>query len=74
VKIRIEIGDEDSFAKTYKRRGSQILHDFLVHQNIPHEYEVINGVDHWYKDFWNYYRNDSKELNGLFHLKYHQKK
>ena len=71
--LRIEIGDKDSFAKEYKRRGSQLLHEYLKDQNIPHEYEIIKGGDHWYRDFWNYYREEEKELNGLFHLKYHQK-
>jgi len=72
-KLRIEIGDNDSFEKKYKRKGSQLLTQFLNNQNIPHEYEIIKDADHWYRDFWNHYREKEKELNGLFHIKFHQK-
>lgn len=62
---------EDSFAKTYNRRGSQMIHEFLNTQNISHEFEIISGADHWYREFWNYYREKEQEINGLFHLKFH---
>lgn len=71
-RLRIEIGDKDSFAKNYDRKGSKLIHEYLMDQNIAHEYEMISDCDHWYRDFWNHYREEEKMLNGLFHLKYHE--
>ena len=71
LKLRMEIGSKGLFLTKYNRKGSELMHNFLTNQNIPHHYEVLKRANHWYQDFWNYPRTDSNLINGLSHLKYH---
>ena len=70
--FRLEIGTEDSFVKTKNRRGSFILHQHLKELELPHEFEVLHGVEHRFDYFWHHY-TDEGILNGLRHLKFHEK-
>ncbi len=72
LKLKLEIGSKDLFLKKYDRNGSELIHQFLISQNIPHEYEILEGANHWYRDFWNFKRTHTNSVNGNLHLKYHQ--
>lgn len=71
IKLRMEIGTEDYFEKKYHRQGSELLHQFLKEEKIPHEFNILNNVDHWYPEIWNYPLSNPSIKNGLSHLKYH---
>lgn len=71
IPFRLEIGTEDSFVKTKNRRCSFELHEYLKGLELPHEFEVLHGVEHRFDYFWHYY-TDEGILNGLRHLKFHE--
>jgi len=70
--LRIEIGTEDSFVLNKQRRASFKMHQFLKENNIVHSFDVLHGVEHGFDTFWNYY-TDEGIVNGLAHLKFHEK-
>jgi len=70
--FRLEIGTEDSFVRTKNRRCIYHLHDYLNELELKHEFEILHGVEHGFDTFWNYF-TDEGILNGLSHLKFHEK-
>ncbi|MBN2597702.1 MAG: hypothetical protein JXR82_13075 [Marinifilaceae bacterium] len=70
--LRLEIGTEDSFVQTKNRRASFELHQFLKENEIDHSFEILHGVEHGFDTYWNYY-SDEGLLNGLSHLKFHER-
>jgi len=48
------------------------LHDCLNALDLEHEFEVLHGVEHGFDTFWNYF-TDEGIVNGLSHLKFHEK-
>ncbi|MPQ46760.1 hypothetical protein GCQ56_07015 [Marinifilum sp. N1E240] len=72
VPFRLEIGTEDSFVSTKNRRCIYDLHDCLNALDLEHEFEVLHGVEHGFDTFWNYF-TDEGIVNGLSHLKFHEK-
>lgn len=72
IPFHFEIGTEDSFVRLKHRRCSFDLHQFLKDNDIAHTFDVLHGVEHGFDTFWNYY-TDEGILNGLTHLKFHEK-
>jgi hypothetical protein len=72
VPFHLEIGTEDSFVLNKGRKCTFELHQFLLDQDIEHGFEVLHGVEHRFDYFWNHY-TDEGILNGLAHLKFHEK-
>ncbi len=70
--VRIEIGTEDSFVLNKNRRASFEMHQFLKENLIDHSFEILHGVEHGFDTYWNYY-SDEGMLNGLLHLKFHER-
>ncbi len=70
--LRLEIGTEDSFVQTKNRRASFEMHQFLKENSIEHSFEILHGVEHGFDAYWNYY-SDEGMLNGLAHLKFHER-
>ena len=70
--LRLEIGTEDSFVRNKQRKASCKMHQFLEENTIAHSFEVLHGVEHGFDTFWNYYTEEGM-LNGLAHLKFHEK-
>lgn len=70
--LRLEIGTEDSFVRTKNRKCIFDLHEYLNELKLDHEFEVLHGVEHGFDTFWNYC-TDHGILNGLSHLKFHEK-
>ncbi|MGQ1909959.1 alpha/beta hydrolase [Marinifilum sp. RC60d5] len=70
--LRLEIGTEDSFVQTKNRKCIFDLHEYLNKIELDHEFEVLHGVEHGFDTFWNYC-TDNGIINGLSHLKFHEK-
>ncbi|MDE5416376.1 esterase family protein [Labilibaculum sp. DW002] len=70
--LLLEIGSEDSFVRNKQRRASFEIHQFLEEVAVDHSFEVLHGVEHGFDTFWNYY-TDEGVINGLAHLKFHEK-
>ncbi len=70
IPLRISIGDRDEFAINMGRRASPVIHQYLNHLNIPHDYEVFPGVNHRFVQLWNT-RQKNGLPNGLAELQFH---
>ncbi|PKQ61253.1 hypothetical protein BZG02_16605 [Labilibaculum filiforme] len=70
--LRLEIGTEDSFVRMKNRRASFEIHQFLRENSIDHSFEILHGVEHGFDTYWNYYSEEDM-LNGLAHLKFHER-
>ncbi|WP_372751549.1 alpha/beta hydrolase [Labilibaculum sp.] len=70
--FRLEIGTEDSFVLNKDRRASFEMHQFLKENLIEHTFDILHGVEHGFDTYWNYY-TDEGMLNGLSHLKFHER-
>lgn len=72
IPLRLEIGSEDSFVLNKQRKASFKMHQFLKENSINHSFEILHGVEHGFDTYWNYY-SDEGMLNGLAHLKFHER-
>jgi predicted peptidase len=70
--LRLEIGTEDSFVLNKDRKASFRMHQFLKENSLEHSFEILHGVEHGFDTYWNYY-TDEEVLNGLAHLKFHER-
>lgn len=70
--LHLEIGTEDSFVLNKDRRASFRMHQFLKENSLDHSFEILHGVEHGFDTYWNYY-TDEEVLNGLAHLKFHER-
>lgn len=70
--LRLEIGSEDSFVHGKNRRASYEMHKFLEKKGIEHSFEELHGVEHRFDWFW-YHCSGEDMLNGLAHLKFHER-
>ena len=70
ISLRLMVGSKDDYEELYGRQGTHLLHDFLEDLNIPHEYEVLEGITHNFHELWNFSRSDGIKT-GLYELQFH---